>query len=202
MRFSSAFKRMITARGIAALHITLGEQVPKMIAIAAAFHRGTPRAAAHVVPLVLLVVGGLIMTIAAGLTDDPLFRFHSLVFVAAAVLGGFVFEAAAGAFWRRSVPPDPKPMTKALIIAEKPSVAADIARALGGFAWTAFCAVDRDPADPRRPHGHRDNDVFWRKRGYTPVAGMQVALPWPEVGGDGDVPHTLTCWTRPLEVFW
>ena len=76
------------------------------------------------------------------------------------------------------------------------------ARALGGFAWTAFCAVDRDPADPRRPHGHRDNDVFWRKRGYTPVAGMQVALPWPEVGGDGDVPHTLTCWLRPLEVFW
>ena len=76
------------------------------------------------------------------------------------------------------------------------------ARALGGFAWTAFWAVDRDPADPRRPHGHRDNDVFWRKRGYTPVAGMQVALPWPEVGGDGDVPHTLTCWLRPLEVFW
>lgn len=76
------------------------------------------------------------------------------------------------------------------------------ARALGGFAWTAFGAVDRDPADPRRPHGHRDNDVFWRKRGYTPVAGMQVALPWPEVGGDGDVPHTLTCWLRPLEVFW
>lgn len=76
------------------------------------------------------------------------------------------------------------------------------ARALGGFAWTAFCAVDRNPADPRRPHGHRDNDVFWRKRGYAPVAGMQVALPWPEVGADGDVAHTLSCWIRPLEVFW
>ena len=34
------------------------------------------------------------------------------------------------------------------------------ARALGGFAWTAFCSVDRDPADPRRPKSHRDNDVF------------------------------------------
>lgn len=76
------------------------------------------------------------------------------------------------------------------------------ARALGGFQWTAFCAVDRAPADPRRPVAHRDNDVFWRKRGYASVPGMQVALPWPEVGGVGDVPHTLTCWTRPLEVFW
>ena len=76
------------------------------------------------------------------------------------------------------------------------------ARALGGFAWTAFCAVDRDPDDPRRPQRHRDNDVFWRKRGYEPVAGMQVALTWPEVGDEGDVGHTLSCWTRPLEVFW
>lgn len=76
------------------------------------------------------------------------------------------------------------------------------ARALGGFAWTAFCSVDREPADPRRPTMHRDNELFWRKRGYAPVPGMQVALPWPEVGADEELPHTLTCWTRPLEVFW
>ena len=76
------------------------------------------------------------------------------------------------------------------------------ARALGGFAWTAFCSVDRDPADPRRPAAHRDNDVFWRKRGYTPAPGMQVTLTWPEVGRDGEVPHTLSCWVRPLETFW
>ena len=76
------------------------------------------------------------------------------------------------------------------------------ARALGGFQWTAFCPVDRDPHDARRPPTHRGNDDFWRKRGYAPVPGMQVPLPWPEVDGEGDVAHTLTCWTRPLEVFW
>lgn len=76
------------------------------------------------------------------------------------------------------------------------------ARALGGLQWTAFCSVDRDPHDPRRPAAHRENDAFWRKRGYAPAPGMQVSLPWPEVGHGGDVPHTLTCWTRPLEVFW
>lgn len=76
------------------------------------------------------------------------------------------------------------------------------ARALGGLQWTAFCSVDRDPHDPRRPAAHRENDAFWRKRGYAPMPGMQVTLPWPEVGDGGEVPHTLTCWTRPLEVFW
>lgn len=76
------------------------------------------------------------------------------------------------------------------------------ARALGGFGWTAFCAVDRDPEDPRRPAGHRDNEAFWRKRGYAPVPGLRISLPWPEVGVGGDVPHTLTAWIRPLEMFW
>ena len=35
------------------------------------------------------------------------------------------------------------------------------ARALGRFAWTAFCAVDRADDDPRRPADHRGNEVFW-----------------------------------------
>ncbi|MFN3858035.1 MAG: cytochrome-c oxidase, cbb3-type subunit I [Caulobacter sp.] len=41
----------------------------------------------------LMVVGGLLFTIAAGLSDDPLFRLHALVFVAAAVLSGFALTA-------------------------------------------------------------------------------------------------------------
>lgn len=72
------------------------------------------------------------------------------------------------------------------------------ARALGGFDTTAFCAVDRDPADPRRPDGHRDNDAFWHKRGYTRREGLAVGLPWNEPGR-GQVDHSLTFWTRPLE---
>ncbi len=72
------------------------------------------------------------------------------------------------------------------------------ARALGGFEWTAFCAVDRAAHDPRRPPAHRDNDAFWRKRGYAPRPEMRVELPWKEIG-QGEIAHTLTFWLRPLE---
>ncbi|MGX9719462.1 GNAT family N-acetyltransferase [Stenotrophomonas acidaminiphila] len=72
------------------------------------------------------------------------------------------------------------------------------ARALGRFAMTAFCAVDRAGDDPRRPPGHRDNDVFWRRRGYARQPGMTMHLRWEEVGR-GEVSHPLTFWTRALE---
>ncbi|SEK71387.1 hypothetical protein SAMN05428989_0653 [Pseudoxanthomonas sp. GM95] len=72
------------------------------------------------------------------------------------------------------------------------------ARALGGFETTAFCAVDREADDPRRPAGHRDNDAFWHKRGYARRDGLAVTLPWKEPGR-GEAMHTLTFWTRALE---
>lgn len=72
------------------------------------------------------------------------------------------------------------------------------ARSLGGFAMTAFAAVDRDATDPRRPPGHRDNDAFWRGRGYARQPGMTMRLEWDEVDA-GPRNHALTFWTRPLE---
>ena len=72
------------------------------------------------------------------------------------------------------------------------------ARALGRFQWTAFCAVDRDDDDPRRPFDHRFNDAFCHKRGYQRRPGMTMHLPWEEVG-QGEVIHPLTFWLRSLE---
>lgn len=72
------------------------------------------------------------------------------------------------------------------------------ARALGGFGLTAFAAVDRDAADPRRPAGHRGNEAFWTRRGYARQAGLTMALDWNELGV-GECAHALTFWTRPLE---
>ena len=69
------------------------------------------------------------------------------------------------------------------------------ARALGRFRWTAFCAVDRSPDDPRRPAGYRSNDAFWHTRGYARLPGLTVTLPWDEVGR-GLVDHGLTFWLR------
>lgn len=72
------------------------------------------------------------------------------------------------------------------------------ARSLGGFAWTAFCSVERHDDDPRRPPFHRDNDGFWRRRRYTPHPRLSMTLPWREVGA-GEVDHSLRYWLRPLE---
>lgn len=71
------------------------------------------------------------------------------------------------------------------------------ARALGGFAWTAFAAVDRDQADPRKPEAHRGNGALWAKRGYERT-DMTMRLDWNEVGV-GETGHALTFWMRPLE---
>lgn len=71
------------------------------------------------------------------------------------------------------------------------------AQALGGFALTAFAAVERADDDPRRPSGHRDHAMFWAGRGYTRQPGLVMQLAWQEVG-HASIDHRLTFWTRPL----
>jgi GNAT superfamily N-acetyltransferase len=72
------------------------------------------------------------------------------------------------------------------------------ARALDGFGWTAFAAVDRADDDPRRPTGHRGHAAFWHKRGYVRQPGLTMHLDWPEIDV-GECGHSLTFWLRPLE---
>jgi GNAT superfamily N-acetyltransferase len=71
------------------------------------------------------------------------------------------------------------------------------ALALGRFNMTAFCAVDRDAGDPRRPAAHRSNEAFWTKRGYVRQPEMTMRLHWNEIGC-GEIEHALTFWTRAL----
>jgi GNAT superfamily N-acetyltransferase len=73
------------------------------------------------------------------------------------------------------------------------------ARRLGGFRWTAFCAVERADDDPRRPAGHRSNDAFWRKRGYQRQDDMFCTLAWKEPGDIEPRAHRLRFWLRPLD---
>jgi len=72
------------------------------------------------------------------------------------------------------------------------------ARLIGGFDLTAFCAIERAADDPRRPPFGRGYEPFWRKRGYRPREGLELALGWNEVGAD-QVSHRLNGWVRPLE---
>ena len=73
------------------------------------------------------------------------------------------------------------------------------ARTLGRFAWTAFCAVERDADDPRRPDAARTNDAFWIKRGYARQDDMFCSLEWQEIDRDIASCHRLRFWLRALD---
>jgi GNAT superfamily N-acetyltransferase len=68
-----------------------------------------------------------------------------------------------------------------------------------GLYTTAFCAVERDADDPRRPPGHRDNDAFWRKRGYVRQNDLFCRLEWQEIDAPQPQLHTLRFWLRESE---
>ena len=63
---------------------------------------------------------------------------------------------------------------------------------------TCFCAVQRDPDDPRRPPDYRPLDAFWRKRGYQPRPDLIAEFDWQEVGEPGLQRHRLMYWVRGL----
>ena len=72
------------------------------------------------------------------------------------------------------------------------------ARRLGRFDLTAFCAVERDADDSRKPDGFRPNDVFWNKRGYARQDDMFCMIDWQEIGTSAPTQHQLRFWLRPL----
>ncbi|GAB6195369.1 GNAT family N-acetyltransferase [Lysobacter xanthus] len=73
------------------------------------------------------------------------------------------------------------------------------ARALGRFDCTAFAAVDRDGADPRRPVDAHDNAAFWSGRGYVRQPALSMRLAWKEIDAPVETDKSLTFWLRPLE---
>ncbi len=73
------------------------------------------------------------------------------------------------------------------------------ARALGGYRWTAFCAVERAPDDPRQPPGYRPHDVFWYKRGYAKHPELRSTFTWQEIGEGAETPKPMVFWLRKLE---
>ena len=66
-----------------------------------------------------------------------------------------------------------------------------------GFERTCFCAVDRDPSDPRRPAEHVPLDAFWRRRGYAPL-GLTARYEWRDVGDAEESAKPMRFWGRDL----
>lgn len=67
-----------------------------------------------------------------------------------------------------------------------------------GHGHLAFCAVVRPDDHPMRPAAPRSNDVFWRKRGYSPVAGVLAEFSWRDRGDSEETLKPLQFWMRAL----
>ena len=70
-------------------------------------------------------------------------------------------------------------------------------RALGRDL-ACFCAVVRDPDDPRAPAGHTPLDAFWQRRGYARLDGVTASFDWREVGETAERAHAMQFWMKPL----
>lgn len=67
-----------------------------------------------------------------------------------------------------------------------------------GFKLAAFCAVERDEHDPRRPPDYHSSEAFWAKRGYQRQRDLFCELSWRELGQQEASPHVLRFWLRSL----
>ncbi len=65
-----------------------------------------------------------------------------------------------------------------------------------GFAYTAFCAVDRPDDHPSKPSGYRPLNAFWLAQGYQKQPQMQATFIWKEIGEESESPKTLTFWMK------
>lgn len=67
-----------------------------------------------------------------------------------------------------------------------------------GSKYCAFCTVDRQPDDPRRPEEYRDLGAFWKRLGYMRQPAMQARFRWRELGRKEEKENTLTFWINAL----
>jgi GNAT superfamily N-acetyltransferase len=72
------------------------------------------------------------------------------------------------------------------------------ARESGRYTWATFCAVNRDPNDPRRPKDYRDLSPFWQRQGFGKRPELTCSFPWKEIGQSEESEQTLTFWVKQL----
>lgn len=72
------------------------------------------------------------------------------------------------------------------------------ARALGGFRFCTFCAVQRSGDDPRKPIGYQDLGGFWRKYGFEERPDLETCFSWKEVGTEAERENRMRFWIKQL----
>lgn len=72
------------------------------------------------------------------------------------------------------------------------------ARALGGFRYSCFCAVQRPADHPRRPAGYQPLDQFWQKRGYQRREDLNTGYSWKDLDEAEESVKPMGFWIREL----
>ncbi len=73
------------------------------------------------------------------------------------------------------------------------------ARRLGGFTWSAFCAVDRPSDHPRRPPDYQPLDAFWQHRGYGKHPELHTTYTWKDLDEAAPSAKSMTYWLKRIE---
>lgn len=63
---------------------------------------------------------------------------------------------------------------------------------------SVFCAVLREDDHPQRQEEVGFLADFWRKRGYSPVAGLTTQFAWKDVGIDHETEKQMQFWMKEL----
>ena len=72
------------------------------------------------------------------------------------------------------------------------------AKALGGFRYSCFCAVQRPDDHPRRSVDYVPLDAFWRKRGYQRREDLNTGYSWKDLGDAEESVKPMGFWIKEL----
>lgn len=73
------------------------------------------------------------------------------------------------------------------------------ARALGGFDWSCFCAVERPVDHPLRPVAYQGHDRFWQQRGYTRHPELGAMYHWKDIDHVEQTSKRLVFWLKSVQ---
>jgi hypothetical protein len=72
------------------------------------------------------------------------------------------------------------------------------AASFADYTTTSFCSVERSDSHPRKPADYRSNEVFWRKRGYSPVPELTSFFEWTDIGEKDSSTKAMNYWTKSI----
>ncbi len=72
----------------------------------------------------------------------------------------------------------------------------EFANAFPNIKTVAFCAVQRNNEDPRRPNNHRSLDTFWKQTGFIPNEKLIAHYTWQDIGDTNPTTKPLKFWLK------